>query len=272
MNKLAVILGVMVCAMVLGACAPKPLTKEELEAQAKAEAEAKLARQAEPGNYLLWIENEAGNPQAFNSRMFVNKHFMYISDERSPSDYILFDRHEQTIYNVTSSDKSIFVIRSKPVTIEAPMEIDYQEESQPSGAIPKIQGRQASHYRYIANGAHCYDAVSLPEDFLSEVVAAMKEFRLVLAGEHATTLNSMPKDMLDACDLALNIFEPTRHLAHGLPIREWDRKGYQRFLKDYQTDVVAREGMLALPEGFVQYSVGDILVGGDSKRDGESNH
>lgn len=261
MNKHVVVLGLMVSLLVLSACAPKPLTKEELEAQAKAEAEALQVRQTEPGNLLLWIENEAGDPQAFNSRMFVNTHYMYYSDERTPSDYILFDRDEQTIYNVTSSDKTIFVIRPKPVDVKAPIAINYQEEAQPSGAIPKIDGRQASHYRYTANGAHCYDAVALPEDFLPDVVSAMKEFRQVLAGEHATTLNSMPADVLDACDLALNIFEPTRHLQHGLPIREWDRKGYQRFLQNYQHNVVAKEGMLTLPAEFKRYSVGDILAG-----------
>jgi hypothetical protein len=261
LKKQAVIWGLMVCALVLSACAPKPLTKEELEAKAKAEAAAEQARQEEPGNLLLLVDREAGAHQSYNTRLFANKSYMHISDDRSPMDYILFDRRKQTIYNVTTEDKTIFVIRPKPVTIESPIEINYEEESQPSSAIPKIEGRQASHYRITINGEHCYDTVVLPEDFMPEVLGAMREFRQVLAGEHATTVNTMPKDVLDACDLAINIFEPTRHMSHGLPIREWDRNGYQRFLKDYRVNVAAPEGMLTLPKEFKRYSVGDVLVG-----------
>jgi hypothetical protein len=257
----------MVCALGLSACAPKPLTKEELAAQAKAEAEAEKARQEEPGVLLMLVEREAGSPQSFNTRLFVNKSYMHISDDRSPSDYILFDRRKQTIYNVTSGDKTIFVIRPKPVDIEPPIEIKYEEESQPSSAIPKIDGNQASHYRIMVNGEHCYDTVVLPEDFMPEVLGAMREFRQVLAGEHATTVNTMPRDVMDACDLAINVFEPTRHMSHGLPIREWDRNGYQRFLKDYRTNVAAPEGMLTLPDDFRRYSVGDVLVGNAGKEE-----
>jgi len=221
----------------------------------KTEAELKN----EPGTLLIMKEREQGS-DSFSSRIFVNEGYLHISDARSPRDYILFNRKEQTIYNVNQDDKTILVIRKKPVNIESPIALDYQEEAQPSGAIPKINGKQATHYRFTVNGKHCYDAVVMPKGFMPDVLAAMREFRMVLAGEHATTVDRTPKDMLDACDLALNIFYATKHMEHGLPIREWDRKGYQRFWKDYHTDVKAEEGTFDLPKDFERYSIGDVLV------------
>ncbi len=224
---------------------------------AKTEAELKAAR----GTLLIMVEREAGS-EPFTTRLFINEGYLHISDVRSPADFILFNRKEKTIYNVSRGDKTIMVIRNKPVAIEPPIKLDYQEASQPSGAIPKIDGKQATHYRFTANGEHCYDAVVMPEDFMPDVLAAMREFRMVLAGEHATTVDRTPKELLDACDLSLNIFYATRHMDHGLPIREWDRKGYQRFMKDYRTGLLASEGTFDLPKGFRRYSVGDVLVQG----------
>jgi len=212
-----------------------------------------------PGTMLIMMEREQGS-EPFTTRIFINEGYLHMSDVRSPDDFVLFNRKEKTIYNVNQDDKTILVIRNKPIKIKSPIALDYQEESQPSAAIPKINGKQATHYQYTANGKHCYDAVVMPKDFMPDVVSAMREFRLVLAGEHATTVNRTPKSLLDACDLSLNIFYATKHMDHGLPIREWDKQGYQRFLKDYRTDVQAKEGSFDLPKDFEQYSIGDVLA------------
>jgi hypothetical protein len=248
-KKITRTVGLLIVSVGLAACAGQFMKPE------KTEAELKEA----PGTILIMLEREAGSPE-FTSRLFINEGYLHLSDARSPADFVLFNRREQTIYNVNQADKTIMVIRNKPVEVESPIELDYQEESQPSAAIPKIEGKAATHYRYVANGKHCYDAVVMPKDFLPDVVAAMREFRQVLAGEHATTVDQIPRDVLDACDLSLNIFHATKHMEHGLPIREWDRHGYQRFLKDYRTGVQADVGTFDLPKDFERYSVGDVLV------------
>ena len=224
-------------------------------AKPKTVAELKAA----PGNLLIMKERNGDEP-SFTTRIFVNEGYLHMSDNRSPADYMVFNRKEKTIYNVTAEDKTILVIRNKPVNVESPIELDYQEESQPSAAIPKVNGQQAIHYQYTANGKHCYDAVVMPEAFMPDVLAAMREFREVLAGEHATTVDRTPKELLDACDLSLNIFHATQHMDHGLPIREWDRHGYQRFLKDYRENLVPAEDTFDLPKDFTRYSIGDVLT------------
>jgi len=209
------------------------------------------------GTLLIFSEREPGS-ESYTSRVFVSKKYMHISDSYAPADFILFNRENKTIYNVTQEDKLIFVIHNKPQHIESPIKINLREESEPSAAIPKVAGRQARHYRLFVNGKRCYDSVVLGEDFLPDVLAAMREFRLVLANEHATTVNAIPKDMLDACDLSINVFNPIKHMEHGLPIREWDTRGYQRFLKDYREGVTEPASVFELPKDFQQYTAKDV--------------
>ncbi|WP_455217991.1 hypothetical protein [Kaarinaea lacus] len=211
------------------------------------------------GTLLLYTEREAGsNKEAFTTRIFVSRDFLHLSNSFSPADYVLFNRSERTIYNVTQEDKSIFVIHDKPHNIKPPIDLAYESKSQPSAAIPKIDGRAATHYRIYVNNKHCYDSVVLGEDFLPDVLKAMRDFRQVLANEHAATVERIPVDMLDPCDLAINIFHATRHMENGLPIREWDRRGYQRFLKDYRKDINVPEENFVLPEGFSRFSLSDM--------------
>jgi hypothetical protein len=214
------------------------------------------------GTLLIFAEREsASDKESFTTRIFVSDEYLHMSNSYSPADFVLLNRSEQTIYNVNRDDKSIFVIKNKPYDMKPPIDINYEVKSQPSNAIPKIDGRQATHYRFYANDKHCYDSVVLGDDFLPDVLAAMREFRQVLAGEHAATVNKIPLDMLDACDLSLNVFHATKHMEHGFPIREWDRKGYQRFLVDYRQDVSVPKEIFDLPKDFTQYTLEDMQSG-----------
>jgi hypothetical protein len=211
-----------------------------------------------PGGVVLLFSVKEAGTDFYQSRMYVDENVMLTRDSRSKNDYLLFDRKKRTIYSVSSGDETIFVITPKDIVVDSPLELDYRERSQPSAAIPQVQEMQATHYRYDANGEHCYDAVALPEDFLPEVVQAMREFRTVLAGEHASTVGNIPRDMLDACDLSVNIFHATKHLEHGLPIREWDQRGYQRFLVKYKKGAIIEAKDYALPEHYRRYSISDM--------------
>ena len=208
------------------------------------------------GTLLIFSEREAGSTP-FTTRIFVNSKYMRMSDSLSPADFILFNRVERTIYNVTRDEKSILVIRDRPNNVKPPIEIKYEEKMQLSNSIPKIDGRQATHYRFFANGKRCYDSVVLGGDFMPDVLAALREFRQVLANEHASSVSNVPKEMMDACDMAVNVFYATKHMDHGLPIREWNTLGYQRFLKDYRESVSAPDSSFVLPKDYEQYSMSD---------------
>lgn len=238
----------------LGACATG--TPGAGEAAGRNGQQSSPENQKNMGTMLIFSEREAGS-ESFTTRIFVNSEYMHMSDSLSPADFVLFNRAERTIYNVTRDEKSILVIRDRPHNIKPPIEIKYEEVSQPSSAIPRINGRQATHYQYLANEKRCYDAVVIGGDFMPDVLAALREFRQVLANEQASSVNNVPKEMMDACDMAVNVFHATKHMDHGLPIREWNTRGYQRFLKDYRENIPAPDSAFILPKDYEQYTMSD---------------
>jgi len=214
----------------------------------------------ENGNYvgilLAYEERESSeNDTIFQTEIRILPHRMLISDSRSNSGYLLVDREKKIIYNINRDDKTIMEIKQQPIAAQSPVSIEYKMSSQPSGAIPKIATVKAMHYRIDVNGKHCYDTVSAGADFLPEITQALKEFRLILASEHAKSVARIPKDMVDSCDLAINVFHSADHLANGFPLREWDRHGYLRFVRYWKTDAKINPESLALPQGYESYSV-----------------
>lgn len=257
-NKLIIIVALVLMGAGCATQSGKSAITEEMREQAEAREELDKTL-TEPGLLMVFSEREAGTSESFRTSIFVNKNVLFLADNRNQENFILMDRATKTINSVTRGDKTIFVIKYKPITIKPPINIDYVEESQPSGAIPKVQGRSAHHYRYTANGKHCYDSVTIDESFMPDVVEALRDFRRTLAGEHASTLGNMPPEMHDACDLALNIFYSTKHMDHGLPLREWGQDGYQRFMLDFKVDFRMKKELIELPADYKRYSVTDMM-------------
>ena len=207
------------------------------------------------GVALLYAEKDEGNPES-GLRLYVNAEFLRIDDQSAPNDFILFDRKKRTIYNVISSEKSVSVISPKPVTVTAPIPIKFTEEKHESAAVTRgAENKKGFYYKFFANGELCYNVV-VAENYLPEVVTAFEEFRTVLAGEHASALGNIPPDRWDACDLALNIFYPVYHLQFGFPVREWNDKGYSKFLREVQTQVVIDPELLKIPADYARYPFG----------------
>ena len=67
------------------------------------------------GVLLNFSEREREGTALFKSQMYVNKNYLYFSDERVPNDFVLFDRAKRTIYSVTHANKTVFVIKPKEV-------------------------------------------------------------------------------------------------------------------------------------------------------------
>ncbi len=207
------------------------------------------------GDLFTFSETAPGSPPA-QVRIYVNDGFMRIDDDNNPSDYILFDRKNKIINNVVAETKTIFVINHNKLDMPPPIAIKYEYVKKESGAVTKQRsgGMKAFFYKFSANGSECYNVVAI-ENYMLEALEAFKEFRLVLAGEHSKTMGRIPGQEYDACDLALNIFESARHLQYGFPVREWDNKGYQRFLIDVKNNVNVPDDLLALPQGYKSYSI-----------------
>lgn len=201
---------------------------------------------------LLYQRQEAGQ-EPYPTRLLITPAFMRMDDGEDEGDFVLFDRQRRTLYSVTHGERTVFEIPPRPVVVESPIALQLEATEQAVGAgTPKVAGRTPQHHRLYANSKLCYEVVSVP-GLLEDAVAALREFRQVLAGEHARNLVNVPADLHEACDLATHTFAPDRHLRYGLPIQEWDNRGFSRVLLDYAPEQPVGAELFRLPEGYRHY-------------------
>ena len=201
---------------------------------------------------LLYQRTDAGGPP-YASRVLVTENYMRLDGGREDGDFILFDRRARIIHSVVHSERTVLDIAARKVTVEPPMKLHIGTERVASAGMPTVAGHKPVHYRLTVNGKPCYDVVAVP-GLLEEAVAARREYRQVLAGEQATTINGTPADMQDPCDLATNTFAPTRQLDYGLPIQESSAAGFRQNLVDFKSAYPVDERLFTLPEGYTHYT------------------
>jgi len=203
---------------------------------------------------MLLYQREAPGLKPYPSRLLVTRHFVRFDDGHDNGDYALFNRTTRTVYSVTREDRSILVIKPRPVGIKPPLPLSLTatEVAIPAKA-PMVAGHHPRHYRLRVNGKACYDVVAV-KGLMPGAVAALRSFRKVMAGQHARTLPAIPPDMRDACDMAINTFHPNRILSWGMPLQEWDRHGRGQKLVDFKTGEKVDSALFTLPKGFVRYT------------------
>lgn len=202
---------------------------------------------------LIFQEQEAG-VAPYTVRYIVTDRYLRIDDGGGAQDFILLDRQRRNVYSTNSEEQSILAIERRPRDVEPPKELVLEESVEPMARAPSIAGRRAQHHVFRVNGRRCYDVVAVP-GLLEGAVAALREYRLVLASEHKRMLPHVPADMQEPCDLAHNVFLPVRHLAYGLPVEEWASNGLRRSLVDFDTEFSADPGLFVLPKGFPMYTL-----------------
>lgn len=203
-----------------------------------------------PGATAVYMVEHEADFEPTRTRLIVTPEFLRIDDGRDGGDFLLYHRGERTIYNVSAADALILVMAPQAIgAAPVALEHDIQREND---AAPDVGGKKVRHYRLLTNRNVCYDLYAA-EGLLPEVVAALREYRESLAGEHAQALAFTPKEMQTPCDLANNIYAPARHLAHGFPIRAAERNGRDATrvrtteLLDYQQGFAADAALFRLP-------------------------
>ncbi len=208
-----------------------------------------------PAAVLYFVEHEPG-AEPYRARMIVTVGFLRMDGGADSEDFLLLDRADGTIYNVTGADKQILVIRPRPVSANPPAGLTHRV-IRDSAAFPAVAGLKVNRYELLTNEKRCYDLYAA-EGLLPDVVAALRQYREALAGQQAKTLPMMPPEMQSACDLANNIFLPARHLEHGFPVRLVDMTGKTIELVDYKTDFRANASILRLPEGYQRLNIEEL--------------
>jgi len=193
------------------------------------------------------------NIKPYTSRMIVTPNRVRMDDDEDRGNYLLFSRSSGLIESVNHEEQTILVIAPKAVPIEEPFPLTQKTEKIPLNDVPAIAGIIPLQFQLSVNGEHCQSIVSA-KGLLPDVVEAWRQFRRVLAGEHAATLPYIPADQQSGCDLALNTFAPEWFLDFGLPVQSMEVGGKGMLLIDYNPDESIAPELFSLPKEYRRYS------------------
>lgn len=195
----------------------------------------------------------------YQSRVIVTDDFIRLDENNDGNDFVLVDRKKQIVYSVSDDNDAILVVNRQPVEIPAPMEFKLSVDKNQDENAPQIDGKNVVHYVFKVNGEACNDAM-IAEGLLLGTTQALSEYRHILAGQHASTLESVPADVRNACDMVSHIFHPDRHLQYGLPVQESDYSGYKRSLADFDDDWTADPKLFVLPKEFGRFTIDEMMA------------
>jgi hypothetical protein len=194
---------------------------------------------------LVYRVKEPGAP-AYISRVVATRSYLRIDEGGHSTGYLLLDRRDGTIYNISDEDRTVMHIDpAEHEIIDRPApEIAVQQSVQADA--PRIAGVTPVEVSLMADGTLCRSAVVLP-GLLPEAVAGLREYHLVLAAREAATLPHMPPDTMTPCSLALFVYQPDFALQRGMPVQLWGDDGYSMQLVDFNDDFAVSETLFELP-------------------------
>jgi len=196
------------------------------------------------------------NSQEYLSRLIVTPDFLRFDDGTGGGDFLLYDRKKKVIYNTSTMDQTILVIRNQKIALPEKIDWTHNVDSD-NQKLPDVGGKTIKHWVLLTNNLVCYDLYAA-RDLLPDVTSALSEYRRVLATQQAEIyLNSRDRKR-DVCDLANNIYLPDRYLKHGFPIRYRDRDGRGEELVGYKKAVKVSPELFKLPPDFKEYSISDM--------------
>lgn len=205
------------------------------------------------GYMLMFSEKRTFEPEG-PVRMIITDKFLRIDEGSNNGDFILFNRQSKSIFNVVKEEKTILAIKPVTKTVEPPFPLRWVIESQTSQALMRSQQNNeaaATHFKYMLNDKPCFNLVTINNQ-LVETLDAMREYNQVLANELKSNYHHLAGQ---ECQEAIDIFDPNIRFQYGFPLREWSAYGYQRFLVDFQKDVIFPESLFVLPKNYENISI-----------------
>jgi len=214
---------------------------------------AAAAPVAEHGLMVLFEETEPGL-DPYPTRMILTPRYLRIDANNHETEYVVFDRKEHVIYNVSGFNRAVLVIRDKPVMGEPLISLESKREDMNDPRPATLDGHPVRAFAFVTNGKVCWRVDTVTEGPLMALRDALAEFHRVLAGEQAAIAHDTPTDMLDACDLEHNVYRPDWYLQAGFPVRRDDLGGRVRVLREMQENFDIAPGMFELPADFRRFS------------------
>lgn len=210
--------------------------------------------------YVVFAEQEEGTDPS-QSRALITTDFLRLDDGVGAGDFILFDRKKRVIYSVSHESRQIITIGISTLDVKSPIELKLGEmKLDDMQDFPTLEGKKTQHYSFKSGDEVCFETLSV-QGFLPAYVTAMEAFNNILAKDSMVTLNNMPADMQNGCDLAKHTYAPNRHLKQGFPIRLWREGAYSTTLLDYKKDYQADKLLFELPTGYRQINITELRSG-----------
>jgi len=216
---------------------------------------APVAPAASTGVVVDYSETDPGT-DAYRTRLIVTRDYLRFDDGNDDSDFLLFDRRKQVIYNTNSLDKTILVIENHKVKLPEKKDWKHGVDTD-NEKVPPIDGKEVKHWVVLTNNLVCYDLYAA-KDLLPDATAALAEYYRVLATQHADIYLDTTGIERDACDLANNIYLPDRHLQFGFPVRQSNKEGRSKRMLGYRTGASFDDKLFRLPTGYREYRINDI--------------
>jgi hypothetical protein len=204
----------------------------------------------------IFIEEEAGI-EPYPVRMLLNDDFLRIDDGDAKDGFVLYDRKKKAIYSVTLEDQRALRIDHQAMDLQKPADIKLDIKQAEDSAVPEIAGTQPIQYDYYVKGKPCLHVMSA-DGLLSDLQAALLEYRQVLAAEQAANMDKTPQGLLSDCFLSNDVFHATARLQKGFPVAIWDEKGYRRVLQSYESIDLDADRLFVIPEGIKEFSLREV--------------
>lgn len=202
----------------------------------------------------LDYRDQDGDTAAYRTRVLVTPAFMRLDYGGDKDDYVLLDRKNNSIYNVTHERREVMRIVAGPPVLSQPQQWDMRAEVRPA-----VLGKNARTVKLFVNGVHCSEVTAQPK-LLPDAVAALKQYRAALARVQSETFAAQPEAQREFCELAQHVFATSRELDYGLPLAERYNNGRIRELQEYKLRP-SNPALFELPKGYRHYDIRETRGG-----------
>ena len=202
---------------------------------------------------LHYEEQEAGT-DPYPVRILISEGHVRIDGGNDADDFILLDRASRRLASVSHEEQNMLMVDYRERDAGVPADLELSERETRDTESPAIQGRQPVNRQYLANGEVCLHAVVVP-GLLDEAVAGLADYARVLGMRELGSLQLMPEALRTPCYLSRFVYAPARHLDRGLPVAEWDDRGYRRSLVNFERETHVPATLFRLPPGYDRFSL-----------------
>ena len=181
------------------------------------------------------------------SRILVTPDHVRMDEGGAEDAYTLYDRRAGRLLNVDPEERSVLVLDPPAEIPESPLPLDIRERARPASAGP-VDGVPARGWRLEVNGRSCAEWDAVP-GVMESAAGAVAELYAQLARLHGRVLPEMPGEMLDACDLARNVYAPGYAWLRGMPVTH--EHGRMRLeLLDHEPALAVDASLFEVPGSF----------------------